>query len=193
MPLGGSSLRVSGKNIDIGEALRGQAQERVAGAVGKYFSGGYSGHVMVEREGAGFRTDCVLHLDGGPVMRVSGTASNAYASLDQAIERILKQLRRDKRRRDDHAGDAVEPAAPSVERDDPEEPESAADAAGRPIIAERIGLLPRIAIETAIAKMEAEDRDNLVFRNAGTDRVNVIHKRPDGAIGWLDLDPAERN
>lgn len=193
MPLSGSSLRVSGKNIDIGEALRGQAQERVASAVGKYFSGGYSGHVMVEREGAGFRTDCVIHLDGGPVMRVSGAASNAYASLDQAIERMLKQLRRDKRRRDDHGGDVVDVPLPAVANDDGDDPESAADAIGRPIIAERIGLLPRIAIETAIAKMEAEDRDNLVFRNAGTGRINVIHKRPDGAIGWLDLDPSDRN
>jgi hypothetical protein len=144
----------------------------------------------VEREGAGFRTDCVIHLANGPVLRVSGAASNAYASLDQAIERVLKQLRRDKRRRDDHGGEMAAPEPAAAPGDD-EEPESAADGEGRPIVAERIGLLPRIAIETAIGKLEAEDRDNLVFRHAGTGRVNVIHKRPDGAIGWLDIDPAE--
>jgi ribosomal subunit interface protein len=191
MASNGSQLRVSGKNLDIGEALRDQARERVGATIGKYFTGGYSGHVLVEREGAGFRTDCVIHLDSGGIMRVSGASANAYASLDQAIERMTKQLRRDKRRRDDRpAGQADSTAAvPPAAEDD--EPETALDAASRPIIAERIGLLPKIAIETAIAKMEAEERDNLVFRNAGTGRVNVIHKRPDGAIGWIDLDPAD--
>jgi ribosomal subunit interface protein len=191
MQANGSQLRVSGKNLDIGDALRDQARERVGATIVKYFGGGYSGHVMVEKEGAGFRTDCVIHLDSGGIMRVSGAAASAYASLDQAIERITKQLRRDKRRRDDRPSGAPDAAASLGPLQDDDEPESALDAASRPILAERIGLLPRIAIETAIAKMEAEERDNLVFRNAGTGRVNVIHKRPDGAIGWLDLDPAD--
>jgi ribosomal subunit interface protein len=186
MRVDGHTLRVSGKNIDLGEALRNQALERVGEAVGKYFSGGFSGHVVVEKEGLGFRTDCVIHLDSGAIMRVSGEANNAYASLDQAVERIAKQLRRDKRRRD-----MVTVSEPVIGGDAPDtdDDEPMNGTAGPPVVAERISMLPRIAIETAIAKMEAESRDNLVFRNGGTGRINVIHRRPDGAIGWLDIDP----
>ena len=67
-------LRVSGKNLDVGEALRGQVEARVASALGKYFDGDYSGHVTVAKDGAGFRTECVLHLTSGITLEASGAA-----------------------------------------------------------------------------------------------------------------------
>ena len=91
-------LRVSGKNFDVGEALRGQVEARVASALGKYFDGDYSGHVTVAKDGAGFRTECVLHLTSGITLEASGAAQDAYASFDQTAERIEKRLRRYKRR-----------------------------------------------------------------------------------------------
>src|SRR3954468_3327101 len=95
-------FRVSGKNIDVGEALRQRINARIAEATAKYFDGGYSGHVTVGKEGFGFRTECVIHLDSGIVLEADAIAADAYASADQAAERIEKRLRRYKRRLKQH-------------------------------------------------------------------------------------------
>src|SRR5262245_16250462 len=94
-------FRVSGKNIDVGEALRERVNARVADAVAKYFDGGFSGHVTVGREGFGFRTECVVHLVSGIVLEAEALAADAYASADQAAIRIETRLRRYKGRRKD--------------------------------------------------------------------------------------------
>jgi len=91
-------FRVSGKNIDVGEALRARINARIAEATAKYFDGGFSGHVTVGKDGFGFRTECVLHLDSGMILEAEAMAADAYASADQAAVRIEKRLRRYKRR-----------------------------------------------------------------------------------------------
>ncbi len=91
-------FRVSGKNLDIGEALRGRIGERVAEALVKYFDGGYSGHVTIGKDGFGFRTECAIHLDSGVTLHTDGMAADAYSSADQAALRVEKRLRRYKRR-----------------------------------------------------------------------------------------------
>src|ERR1700742_1755333 len=97
-------FRVSGKNLDIGGALRERVNTRIVEALGKYFDGGYSGHVTVEKEGFGFRTECAIHLDSGVTLHTEAAAADAYASTDQAALRIEKRLRRYKRRlKDRHA------------------------------------------------------------------------------------------
>lgn len=96
------SFRVSGKNLDVGEALRERINNRIAEAMGKYFDGGYSGHVTVAREGFGFRTECAIHLDSKITLHAEGTAADAYASADHAAVRVEKQLRRYHRRLKDH-------------------------------------------------------------------------------------------
>jgi len=95
-------LRVSGRNISVGTALRQRITDRVEEATSKYFRGGYSGHATVGKEGFGFRTECVLHLDSGALLEAEGMAADAYESADQAAIRIEKRLRRYKRRRKDH-------------------------------------------------------------------------------------------
>ena len=95
-------FRVSGKNIDIGETLRTRVNQRVAEATAKYFDGGFSGHVTIEKEGFGFRTECAIHLDSGITLEAEAIAADAYASADQAAMRIEKRLRRYKRRLKDH-------------------------------------------------------------------------------------------
>jgi ribosomal subunit interface protein len=98
------SLRVSGKNISIGIALQQRITDRVEEATSKYFQGGYSGHATVGKDGFGFRTECVLHLDSGAMLEAEGMAADAYDSAEQASVRIEKQLRRYKRRRKDQQG-----------------------------------------------------------------------------------------
>jgi ribosomal subunit interface protein len=92
------TFRVSGKNINLGDALRQRISSRVAEAAAKYFDGGFSGHVTVGKDGFGFRTECVIHLDSGVVLEVDGFAPDAYASADEAAIRMEKRLRRYKRR-----------------------------------------------------------------------------------------------
>jgi ribosomal subunit interface protein len=97
-------LRVSGRNIRVGMALRQRITDRVAEATSKYFRGGYSGHATIGKDGFGFRTEFVVHLDSGALLEAEGMAADAYESADQAAIRIEKQLRRYKRRRKDHQG-----------------------------------------------------------------------------------------
>ena len=95
-------LRVSGKNINIGAALSQRITDRVEEATSKYFHGGYSGQATVGKDGYGFRTECVLHLDSGAMLEAEGMAADAYESAAQASEHIETQLRRYKRRLKGH-------------------------------------------------------------------------------------------
>ena len=95
-------LRVSGRNISVGMVLQQRISDRVEEATSKYLRGGYSGHATVGRDGFGFRTECVLHLDSGALLEAEGMAAEAYDSAEQAAVRIEKRLRRYKRRRKDH-------------------------------------------------------------------------------------------
>src|SRR4051794_25558725 len=96
------SFRISGRNIDVGDALRARINRRVTDATAKYFDGGFSGHVTIGKEGFGFRTECAIHLDSGITLEAQALAADAYASADQAAMRIEKRLRRYKRRLKDH-------------------------------------------------------------------------------------------
>ena len=96
------AFRVSGKNLDIGDALRDRINERIAETVNKYFDGGYSGHLTLARDGFGFRSECAIHLDSKITLHADSMAPDAYASADQAALRVEKRLRRYHRRRKDH-------------------------------------------------------------------------------------------
>ena len=96
------TFRVSGKSVEVGEALRDRINDRITATVGKYFDGGYSGHATLARDGFGFRTECEIHLDSKVILVAEGMAADAYDSADQAATRIEKQLRRYHRRLKDH-------------------------------------------------------------------------------------------
>ena len=96
------TLRVSGKNINIGEALRTHVTDRLNAVTGKYFDGAVTGHVTISPEGAGFRADCSLHLTSGMLLQADGRAQDPYAAFDQSAERIEKRLRRYKSRLKSH-------------------------------------------------------------------------------------------
>ena len=96
------SFRVSGKNLDVGDALRERINERISQVMSKYFDGGYSGHVTVAREGSGFRTECAIHLDSKITLHTEGSEPDAHASADQAALHVEKRLRRYHRRLKDH-------------------------------------------------------------------------------------------
>jgi ribosomal subunit interface protein len=190
------TFRVSGKNIDIGEALRGQVEARVSGAVAKYFDGGYTGHVTVAREGAGYRTDCVLHLATGMTLEASGLAHDAPASFDQTAERIEKRLRRYNRRlkdrhaangqaQPDEAAEAQLQNMPAYVLEAPDE--NSDDNDFHPVVvAETTKPLLVLSVSDAVLELDLSGAPVIVFRHAGTSRLNVVYRRRDGTIGWVD-------
>ena len=188
-------LRVSGKNLDIGEALRGQVVTRISAAVGKFFDGSVQGYVTVEREGTGFRTDCALHLSSGVTLQADGMAHDAYLSADKAAERIEKRLRRYKQRlKDRHNGhgpqgtNAIEIPAYVIEA--PDEDEEAPAEFHPVVIAESKKTMATLSVSQAVEELDFSGAPVLLFRHAGTGRMNVVYRRADGNIGWVDL-PAE--
>jgi ribosomal subunit interface protein len=187
------TLRVSGKNIAIGEALRQRVSARIGEALEKYFDGGYSGHVTVGKDGFGFRTECALHLDSGMRLEAKAVAADAYASADQAATRIEKRLRRYKRRRKDHPSCRPEEVAPAGTSDgvtvpvEAQAPSLAADPEVNPaIIAEPLSALKRLSVGEAVRELDLTGAAAVVFRHAGHGRVNLVYRRPDGHIGWVD-------
>ena len=185
------ALRVSGKNLDIGESLRSQVEERVASALAKYFDGSYNGHVTVARDGAGFRTDCVLHLASGTTLEASGAAHNAYESFDRTANRIERRLRRYKRRLKDRPAAATDRGDGSIEAPYAviEAPTDEAVENGEyhpAVIAETTRSLHRLSVSEAVMELDLTGVPVLVFLHAGSGRVNVVYRRRDGAIGWVD-------
>jgi ribosomal subunit interface protein len=189
-------LRVSGKNLDIGEALRSQVQTRMAGALSKYFDGDYSGHVTVTRDGSGFRTDCVLHLTSGMTLEASGAAQDAYSSFDQTALRIEKRLRRYKQRLKGHqsasSGRETGLEAPYAVFEAPTDEAVEEEKGYHPVvIAETTKPLHRFSVSDAVMQLDLTGSAALVFIHAGTGRINVVYRRGDGAIGWVDPPPAQ--
>lgn len=188
------SLRISGKNLDIGDALRGQIEGRIGEAVAKYFDGGHTGHVTVEREGPGFKTECAIHLDTGIVLQAVGRAVDPHISFDLAADRIEKRLRRYKRRLREHHHTKraeTEPATSYVLADFAEEEEVAADY-NPTIIAEETTALETLTVGGAVIAMDLSEAPVVVFRHAGHGGINVVYRRNDGHIGWIDPSRADK-
>ena len=108
------TLRISGKSISVGDALRGRVSERTDEVLRKYFDGNYSGHITLSKDGFGFRTDCALHLDSGITLEADSNAADAYASADQALAMIEKRLRRYKSRLKDRSARKTHAAAVAI-------------------------------------------------------------------------------
>ena len=193
-------FRVSGKNIAVGEALRARINARITEVAAKYFDGGFSGHVTIGKEGFGFRTECVIHLDSGIVLEADALAADAYASADQAALRIEKRLRRYKGRLKQHQSahiggqaadrqtrDRASIDAPSYVIVAPAHDGEAEVAEWNPvIIAESTTALKRLSVSEAVMELDMTGVPVIVFRHAGHGRVNLVYRRADGHIGWID-------
>jgi ribosomal subunit interface protein len=183
------SVRVSGKHMEIGESFRTRIEDHVSGAVRKYFDGGFSSHVIVEKSGSRFQADCKIHLDTGVVLHATGEAQDPQPAFDAAAERIEKRLRRYKRRLKDHHANSQQSQAElayavvgSGDDDADEVPEDYAPA----IIAESTKQLVTMSVANAVMALDMTDERILMFRNAGNDALNVVYRRNDGNIGWID-------
>jgi ribosomal subunit interface protein len=193
------TLRVSGKSISVGEVLRGRLLERTEEVLRKYFDGNYSGHITLSKDGSGFRTDCALHLDSGIMLEADSNAADAYASADQALLMIEKRLRRYKSRLKDrsarkaHAAsqaiagiEAMTLDAPSYIIEAPSEGDEEMVGYNPVIIAEATTALKRLSVSEAVMELDLTGAACLVFQHGSSGRINIIYRRPDGNVGWID-------
>jgi ribosomal subunit interface protein len=193
------TVRVSGKSISVGEVLRGRVSERTEEVLRKYFDGNYSGHITLSKDGFGFRTDCALHLDSGITLEAESNAADAYASADQALLQIEKRLRRYKSRLKDRSERKAHAAAAALaEMDAPtldapsyviEAPASDGEdetVYNAVIIAEATTALKRLSVSEAVMELDLTGAPVIVFQHGSSGRVNIIYRRPDGNVGWVD-------
>ena len=192
------TLRISGKSINVGDALRGRVSERTDEVLRKYFDGNYSGHITLSKDGFGFRTDCSLHLDSGITLEADSNAADAYASADQALVMIEKRLRRYKSRLKDRSARKTYAASMAIAElngaglDAPsyiiEAPESEDEVTeySPVIIAEATKSLKRLSVSEAVMELDLTGAACIVFQHGSSGRVNIIYRRTDGNVGWVD-------
>jgi ribosomal subunit interface protein len=186
------TLRVSGKNMDMGEALRGRAEDHFDAVVKKYFDGGYDGHLTLAPDGIGYRADCVVHLDSGITLQAGALGTDPIGAYEMVATTIEKRLRRYNRKLKSHRARGNGSPNPS-----PEQAQSYVLAAGDeseelhedyspPVIAESTANLKRYSVGEAVMELDLTQSDVVVFRHAGHGGLNVVYRRADGNIGWID-------
>jgi len=183
------TLRVSGKNMDVGDALRGKAESHFDGVIKKYFDGGYTGHLTLEPEGSGFTADCMVHLDSGVVLQASaygGDAISAYEMLTQTIEKRLRRYNRRLKQHRHHSNGTDDDTAQSYVLASPGDDDELADDYSPPVIAETTQNLRQMSVEEAVMELDLTQADIVMFRHAGHGGLNVVYRRADGNIGWID-------
>lgn len=183
-------IRVSGHQMATGDALREHVDDRLGGIVDKYFDRAISSHVTFGKAPAGaFSCDIITHVMQGLILKAQAEAHDAHTALDAAAAKIDTQLRRYKRRLNDHhlqmahAKKEEEAAYTIFAADEPEE-EVTADAP--PIIAETKTFIPESSVADAVMMLDLRDTPALFFKNAGTGRHNMVYRRSDGSIGWVE-------
>lgn len=184
------TLQITGKNLDMGSAFRTYVEERIEQRLEKFLGEQISGHVRLEKEGAQFRTNCSLTLRSGLQLQSHAESEDAYASADGAIERLEKRLRRYTRRlKEHHNRDNETPAMVEVSDYvvDAADQEDSQDISQNPvIIAETRTPVHVSTVSDAVMQLDLSESAILVFKNAGHGRINVVYRREDGNIGWID-------
>ena len=188
-------VQVSGKHVDVGEALRSRVSDDITTTIGKYFDRGGTADVTVTKEGYAFRVDCTIRLNSGQMLQSQGLAGDAHAAFSAALDKIEKRVRRYKRRLKSHSVQAearrVETAAMYVLKapDDEVEDWDGVDDHAPPtgmIIAESEEALKTMTVSMAVMELDLTESRTIVFRNAAHGGLSVVYRRPDGNIGWID-------
>jgi ribosomal subunit interface protein len=184
-------IRVSGHQVETGEALQGHVETRLSGIADKYFSKALSSQATFGRgPHDGFTSDIVMHVMQGLVLKGSGEAQDAHIALDRAADKIEKQLRRYMRRlQDRHSQTAyamkAEEAAYTVFDNNSAEVEDMSP--GAPVIVAEMSVdIPEATVSDAVMLMDLRNTPALLFKNTGTGRHNMVYRREDGTIGWVE-------
>jgi ribosomal subunit interface protein len=191
---------VTGKQMDVGDALRRHTEARIEAEVTKYFGNGIEAHVVFHKEAHLVCCDLSVHVGRNILMQASEKDTDPYVAADKAVDRIAKRLRRHKSRlRDHHQNGADRKVLDAVQAQyaiisSPEEDDLAAEpghtaeaADGQPvIIAEMTTEIAMLTVGEAVMRMDLADKPTLMFRNSAHGGLNVVYRRKDGHIGWID-------
>lgn len=194
-------VTVTGRQLDVGDALRGHVEAGLEQTVAKYFDKPMEAAVKFSRAGALFHADIQVHVGRGILLHGSGEADDPYVAFNEASERVAKRLRRHKRRLRDHHNDqaralevevaqkyilAASDDADGETDDDGQDQDSASGAEEPAVIAELETDVPSLTVGDAVMRLDLGGLPALLFRNPAHGGLNMIYRRPDGNIGWVD-------
>ena len=200
-------VQVSGKHVDVGDALGSRISQELEDGIGKYFErGAQDAEVVVSKDGHGFKVDCWVRLASGQSLVTTGLGGDAHGAFSDSLEKLEKRVRRYKRRLKDHhigpkglSPEKTENAAREVARSMVfRDPESVEDEdfgeAGRPdegphsgmVIAETDTRIRTMTVGQAVLELDMSGYPLVVFANAGHGGLSVVYRRPDGNVGWID-------
>ncbi len=185
-------ITVSGKQVDLSDALRVRVSDQLKLVAGKYFDHAIEAHVTFSRARSFFTCDINLHAGRGLTLRGEGEAADANSAFDGAAEHIATRMRRYRHRVNEHHRDLAN-RTPEAARQVVLNGEAAPETAERPpqtdfatIVAETVGSIDKLTVSEAVMRMDLAHQPVLMFRNSGSGELNVIYRRPDGHIGWID-------
>jgi len=187
-------IKVSGLHIDVGDSLRENVETSLPASVSKYAENPVNASVTFSKDHHEIKCECTVHLSTGMIAQAAGRGGDAYAAFDQASERLEKQLRRYKRRLKDHHRkspiEKIEAASFVIEaeKDEVEEPADLQPV----IIAESSTEIPTLSVGEAVMHMEMSEENVFMFHNEQNSTLNVVYRREDGNIGWIDPTPVSR-
>ena len=200
-------IQVSGKHVDVGEALGSRISQELQDGIGKYFErGAQDAEVVVTKEGHGFKVDCWVRLASGQVVITSGLGGDAHTAFTESLDKLEKRVRRYKRRLKDHhigpkglspekSENAARDVARSIVLRDPDTVEDEAfgeaGAPGEPppvgmVIAGTEAEIRTVTVGRAVLELDMTGYPVVVFRNAAHGGLSVVYRRPDGNVGWID-------
>ena len=192
-------IQVAGRQMDVGEALRTRIEDELASGVGKYFNRATDAVVTVAKNAVGAEVDCTVHLASGISLQAEGHGGDAHSAFGDAMEKLEKRVRRYKRRLRNHHADNKSPLpaedatqyvlAPLQAESDSETETTEADV-GPLVIAETTTAVRTMPVAMAVMQLDLSDSPALMFRNAANGELNVVYRRKDGNIGWIDPERA---
>ena len=189
-------ISVKGIHVDVGDALRGHTKGKLQSSVAKYFENALDSTVVFSKEGNGFRADISVHAGRGMIMQGGSDGNDAYGAFDGALGRINKQLRRYKRRIRNHhhngpSEDELVMAQYSILAS--ESGDELPEASEPIIVAELTHHIATLTVSEAVMRMDLAHTPVMMFNNRAHGKLNVVYRRDDGNIGWIDPSHAEKS
>lgn len=187
-------ITVTGKQLDVGASLKEHVESRIEGSVKKYFSHTIEGDVTLTKVAHLHRADCKIHIGHGIYLQSSAEETDIYAAFDAAADKMETRLRRYKRRITNHHKErsskeelnAVYKAQYNVFDVSSDDTQKDEDDTTPVIIAEMDMDIPEVTVSDAVMRLDLGELQTLMFRNSGHGGINVVYRRPDGNIGWID-------
>lgn len=188
------TIQITGKNIEVGDAFQNYAGDKIRGILQKFLPREVNGHIRLEREREVFKTSCTVHVAGGLLLEAHGEGGDAYSSVDSAAHRLETRVKRYRSRIKHHTSPAaaarrkvdIEARDYIVSLGDDDEPEQ--EEANPLIIAEGQRNIGHMTVSEAVLKLDLSEASFMIFRNAAHGGLNVVYRRNDGHIGWIDAD-----